>query len=521
MSDKTPANGGGSAGQELAELRGLLVGPEQAQIEALRERLENPALLAEAVSRVLSEAIRLRAGRDASLRSSLSPIIEEAISRSVRRNPAILSDALFPVIGSAVRKAVAAALQGMMESLNRVLEQSLSIRGLRWRIEALRTGKSFGEILVLRSLLYRVEQVFLIHRKTGLLLNHRAAEARVIQDTDLISGMLTGIQDFVSDSFGAQAGQELETMQVGDFNIWVQYSPQALLAGVVRGIAPKELKSVFQEALERICQEQAAELDRFDGDATPFQRSSRYLESCLLGQLPPKARSRPRLLWAVGGVVLLMVSTVWVGTWYRGHRRWNHFLEQLSEQPGIVVTAAGKRGGSYYVAGLRDPLAADPAALLPGAGIEAARVRFRWEPYLSDQPKFVAARRMQAAKAAVERLAVRFATDSAELSAAQIDVITQMAGEMRALLEAARIVGTPVRVEVIGHTDNSGTEMRNTRLADQRAKRVGAALLEAGVPRERLSMRGVGSSEPVRGGDSAVDKELNRSVSLRMLAGDR
>jgi outer membrane protein OmpA-like peptidoglycan-associated protein len=193
----------------------------------------------------------------------------------------------------------------------------------------------------------------------------------------------------------------------------------------------------------------------------------------------------------------------------------------LSEQPGIVVTAAGKRGGSYYVAGLRDPLAADPAALLPGAGIEAARVRFRWEPYLSDQPKFVAARRMQAAKAAVERLAVRFATDSAELSAAQIDVITQMAGEMRALLEAARIVGTPVRVEVIGHTDNSGTEMRNTRLADQRAKRVGAALLEAGVPRERLSMRGVGSSEPVRGGDSAVDKELNRSVSLRMLAGDR
>jgi OOP family OmpA-OmpF porin len=239
MSDKTPANGGGSAGQELAELRGLLVGPEQAQIEALRERLENPALLAEAVSRVLSEAIRLRAGRDASLRSSLSPIIEEAISRSVRRNPAILSDALFPVIGSAVRKAVAAALQGMMESLNRVLEQSLSIRGLRWRIEALRTGKSFGEILVLRSLLYRVEQVFLIHRKTGLLLNHRAAEARVIQDTDLISGMLTGIQDFVSDSFGAQAGQELETMQVGDFNIWVQYSPQALLAGVVRGIAPK------------------------------------------------------------------------------------------------------------------------------------------------------------------------------------------------------------------------------------------------------------------------------------------
>lgn len=89
MSDETRSNGGASAGQDLAELRGLLVGPEQAQIEALRERLENPLLLAEAVSRVLSEAIRLRAGRDGSLRSSLNPIIEEAISLSVRRNPAI------------------------------------------------------------------------------------------------------------------------------------------------------------------------------------------------------------------------------------------------------------------------------------------------------------------------------------------------------------------------------------------------------------------------------------------------
>ena len=68
-------------------------------------------------------------------------------------------------------------------------------------------------------------------------------------------------------------------MQVGDFNLWIQHSPQALLAGVVRGTAPKELKSVFQEALERICQEHVAALDGFDGDTRPFQSTGPYLDA--------------------------------------------------------------------------------------------------------------------------------------------------------------------------------------------------------------------------------------------------
>jgi OOP family OmpA-OmpF porin len=519
MADQEPANGGGSSGQDLAELRGLLFGPEQAQLAALRERLETPELFTEAVSTVLVEAIRLRSGRDAGLRTTLHPIIEEAITVSVRRNPAILSDALYPVIGAAVRKAVAAALRGMMESLNQVMEHSLSIRAVQWRFEALRTGKSFGEILLVRSLLYRVEQVFLIHRKSGLLLQHRAAEARVIQDTDLISGMLTAIQDFVSDSFGAQPGRELDTLEVGEFSVLVQYSPQALLAGVVRGTPPQQLKSVFQEALEHICQEHAVELERFEGDTTPFERTAPYLDSCLLGQRPPKEPSHRRLLWAVAALLLIGVF-FWIGFRYREQRRWNQYVELLSAQPGIVVTASGKRGGTYYVSGLRDPLAADAAALLAGTGLDAAGVRFQWEPYFSDQPKFAAVRRIEAAKATIERLAVRFAAGSTELSVAQADVIGLLAAEIRALFDAARIAGTPSRVEIVGHTDNSGTETRNTRLAEERANRVNRALVEAGLPRERLSVRGVGSSEPARGGDSSLDKELNRRVSLRVLAGD-
>ena len=57
-----------------------------------------------------------------------------------RRDGAILGriagtlvDALFPVMGPAIRKAISEALSGMVQSMNRTLEHSISVQGLKWR----------------------------------------------------------------------------------------------------------------------------------------------------------------------------------------------------------------------------------------------------------------------------------------------------------------------------------------------------------------------------------------------------
>src|SRR5271165_1270952 len=160
MESKEQANGGSST-SSYAELRRLIVGADD-------------------VGEVLPEAILRRAGRDPQLRQALQPLLEEGIRTSVRKRPEILADALFPIIGAAVRKAVAVALQDMVQTMNQLLEQSVSWRSLEWRIEAIRTGRPFAEIVLLRSLLYRVEQVFLIHKDSGLLLQQRVAESVVL-----------------------------------------------------------------------------------------------------------------------------------------------------------------------------------------------------------------------------------------------------------------------------------------------------------------------------------------------------
>jgi OOP family OmpA-OmpF porin len=182
--------------REFDQLRELLVGPERARLDELQAALEDPEKRSADIARFLPEAVK--AARAKALRESLEPVFEKAFQSSVRKHPKDLADAIYPVIGPAIRHSVAASIREFAESLNQIVERSASFRAIQWRIEARVTGKPFTEILLARSLLYSVEQVFLIHRRSGLLLQHVAAADSILKDADMISGMLTAIQEFFS-----------------------------------------------------------------------------------------------------------------------------------------------------------------------------------------------------------------------------------------------------------------------------------------------------------------------------------
>ena len=142
------------------------------------------------------------------------------------------------MLGPAIRKAIAETLAGLVASINSTIEHSLSPHGLRWRLEAWRTGVPYAQIVLKHALIYRVEQVFLIHAETGLLLAHAWAPELKASDPELISGMLTAIRDFVVDSFSREreAGG-LRRFSVGELTVMVEQGPRAVLAAVVRGQA--------------------------------------------------------------------------------------------------------------------------------------------------------------------------------------------------------------------------------------------------------------------------------------------
>jgi hypothetical protein len=281
----------------LTELRELLLKPEQAKIEELDKRFSSPEMLAEQVGEVLARAVSSRGSPDDKLALVLGPVVESAIRTSVRSNPRFFADILYPVMGPAIRKSIAEALRAMIESFNSSLEMTFSWKSLKWRLEAMRTGRPFAEVVLLHTLVYRVEQLYLLHRGDGLVLRYLSVEGTLAQDADLVSGMLTAIQDFVHDSFGG-ADDALETFRVGELGVFIEQGPSTVLAAVVRGNPPAELSAILRTQLELIELKFGRELEVFCGDSAPFDRADVLLEPCLIfaqtGKMGRASSGHPR-----------------------------------------------------------------------------------------------------------------------------------------------------------------------------------------------------------------------------------
>jgi OOP family OmpA-OmpF porin len=602
-----PPQPGQASADELAELRQLLLGPERRDIAQVKQDIERLGRLdAEDVAPVLPQAVLQSSRTGQQIAEAMLPVVEEDIGLSVKRHPEKLAELLFPVIGPAIRKAVREALNSMIEAINQTVDHSISPRAVQWRLEAMRTGKPFAEVVFVHTMLYRVEQVFLIHRETGLLLQHASAPNAPVKDPDMVSGMLTAIQDFVRDSFNghedsgqagkgkgqaqtrhalAQNGHEgLGSLEIGDLTVWIERGPEASVAGVIRGHAPRDLRAVFQIAVEDIHREQQEQLEDFKGDTAVFVPAKPHLEGCLQFRSNPAeaaaaSKRKVKPAHVLGG--LLLAALAIGGFFYlRGASRWQHYLDALRQQPGLVVTEA-RRGwfSPSSIAGLKDPMAVEPQSLMAASGLDPASVTSSWTPYQALDPSFVLARAKNLL-APPETVAItlqqdgvleasglappQWIADARKLALAvpgitrfkddrlidarwaemgrlrdKVVVYNVLFGEGQAtplptaqttlnsliadiarLASLARAAGRPLSIEVIGHTDGSGAEGLNRLLSQRRAEAVRAVLAAKLPPGVTLTVKGVSNAEPLREERTDEDRAWNRRVAVNVTMGN-
>jgi outer membrane protein OmpA-like peptidoglycan-associated protein len=388
-------NGVHSSDLQLEQLRTLLVGREIETLWRLTGVMDDPERLAAAIGEVLPTAIA-KATSDTRMGHVLAPVMEKAAESSIRNDPRTLVNILYPTIVPAIRKSIGETIDETFQRLNQTLKYSLTWRGLKWRWEAWRTGLPFAEVVLKHTLVYQVEHVFLIHRHTGLLIAHAAAENAVSQDPQLVSSMLVAIQDFVRDSFSGAEHQGFDAVKLGELRLWSEPGPFAALVAVIRGDPPEGLHDAMRSTLSRIHAERHHTLESFNGDSSGLgDVEARMRELVTLGaHEAPRARvARVVILGAL--FLLLAFAGAWAAWWWYNQQLWDGYLASLRAQPGIVVTDAGKRDGKFVVRGLRDPLAIDPLSLTGAAGLDPVRVVAHFDPYQALDPQSVL-RRLEA-----------------------------------------------------------------------------------------------------------------------------
>ncbi|WP_373491962.1 OmpA family protein [Parasphingorhabdus sp.] len=72
-------------------------------------------------------------------------------------------------------------------------------------------------------------------------------------------------------------------------------------------------------------------------------------------------------------------------------------------------------------------------------------------------------------------------------------------------------------VDVLGHTDSTGSDAYNQALSERRAESVANFLANSGVQRARLATRGYGESQPIASNATEEGRAANRRVEIRIV----
>jgi len=383
QSDQNTGVFGSMSEIKLNELRRMILGLDTEDLRRLALLVNDPEAFSEDISELLPNSIKLMLDKGKISYTVLIPIIESALKDSIKKDPKTVADILFPIMMPAIRKAVSEDLKKMIDSLNTTLEHGFSPKRLAWRFKAMFSGKSYAEIVLSHAYIYRVKQVFLIHKQSGILLKEISyIEDPSAKDADMVSSMLSAIKDFVQDSFDVEQKNELDTIKVGQFNIWIEQGPGALLAAIVEGNAPAGFRTILKETIEKIHLKQSYELENFKGDVDVFKKSDPYLQSCIVSEQKEVKKKKPVLI-IILFLLLIGFGSYWAYISVEKKLRIHKLENALRAESGILITDYYNTNGKVVFEGMRDPLAKDPITISGLYNVDKSEAAFAFNFYIS------------------------------------------------------------------------------------------------------------------------------------------
>ncbi len=352
------------------------------------------------VSEVFSEALFDRQKKDGSVDQVILPIVENSVENSISNHREQFIGYLYPLVGSLVRKSVTAFITEFLEKTNELIENSFTIKGLKWRYRAWRTGVSFSEYAASQTFQFRVKQVLLIHRKTGLLLKSVALDHQLNENADIVSSMLGAINDFVSDTFTSEKvndEQNLGVVKTENFTLLIKQGPYALLVAAINGNTSPHYNDQLDSTLEHIHRLYLDELVAFEGDDLPFENCEKPLKDCLVSELKPEIEANQKRPWIAIILSLAGLSGMvyYIVLWWLNENLIAE-IKQTNTPPGIVIRSIqqdGVKGIELHV--LRDPQAIPTTEWLQKFDLEQHTLNIHQEYYFSADPVIIQLRAEQ------------------------------------------------------------------------------------------------------------------------------
>ncbi len=336
---------------EYEKLKTLLFKDEMADLSAFRQLLNDDDALAKKLSQVLNQASDLTLKSDPRFKEKFTPSNPEIYLSALKKDPKGLMALLTPIISPAIRSAVLQTMRRFISEVNNKLEMGFSFKALKWRWQAFRTGVPFSEILFENTIQYQVQQLLLIEKETGLLVEYAGMEESLAQDKEAMSAMLTAIQDFVSDSLSSDTGT-LSAAELGDDVLWVFPGSEYNLAVLIKGAPSGRLRDQLADLLSQIHIKYAQDFK--DQNTWNNHLAARHDLSEHLIQKDIQTEKHITLWpWLLISVLLLS----WLAFHhYQKQQKIDHMWQQINATPGLAIDHLELAGDQFLATGFKDPL---------------------------------------------------------------------------------------------------------------------------------------------------------------------
>ena len=124
---------------------------------------------------------------------------------------------------------------------------------------------------------FKIKELFMIYND-GRLISHATFKVGGTVDSQIVSTMLTAIQDFISDSFKTGDEEALENIKYGKIHLFIQRGKHIYLAAVIDGTAPDTFSGELKELVNELEDDYRSLLIDWDGETTKLNPAQADME---------------------------------------------------------------------------------------------------------------------------------------------------------------------------------------------------------------------------------------------------
>ena len=135
-----------------------------------------------------------------------------------------------------------------------------------------------------------IEDIYLIHRSTGTLIQRRTWRESDLIDPDLVGSMFRAILDFINQSFASGEVASFSRIDVKDYLILIYDSTYLSLAMVFSGNAElplyramDDIKAIIKENISEVEESYESVLKDYDGDVDSLRGARKYMDYLATG----------------------------------------------------------------------------------------------------------------------------------------------------------------------------------------------------------------------------------------------